>query len=625
MNRTPSPRHSLWTTIGLGLLLVLAIYIAGSPATLSAPWLQGDEHIFIVDNPEVTGAGLTNDSAWRRLKLIFRFPPYEDLYQPLPILTYAVQWTLRGANPEAVRLVDVLLHAFNGLLLWWVLRSLLSRTSPSSDANMLTYLSWALAFLWALHPALTSTYAGDMGRTHLMSATLALISLGLHLHALKSGNWYVFAIALLALIGAMLCKAVIGWILLILLLEVMLLGWKTTLRTPRVYLVALICVFFAITTWWTSQRAGLVADASAGLFGDPLTRSALAVWIYCRDLIAPFRLSWWHIPNPRTGWGYPLVWLGFLLAAATVMHAAWASRHPAFRGVTIGWAWCWALLLPLIGLVGAREAAAVDRYLYQPLMGIMLVLGVTLARVLATQRAGSRSGTNTRIIGVAALLGAVLLLWDIPHVRMFRSTIRRADRIVKLNPGDPRALEALAASYDFAINHTLGPDDLSRIPTGQSQRPFFLSRFVSTLFEAASVEDLEKFFPDSADRAPFHRRLAYKFHTAGQYAASLEQARLAHELQPNEFRTWVRLAHAYRGLGRWREAADAFERCEELLPEDLAAQAAHYTNFGYLLLFDLDDATRALPKFQAAVQTGRARKEAHLGLARCEIRVGQGA
>ncbi|MFH1746819.1 MAG: tetratricopeptide repeat protein, partial [Planctomycetota bacterium] len=47
--------------------------------------------------------------------------------------------------------------------------------------------------------------------------------------------------------------------------------------------------------------------------------------------------------------------------------------------------------------------------------------------------------------------------------------------------------------------------------------------------------------------------------------------------------------------------------------------------FGYLLLFDLDDATRALPKFQAAVQTGRARKEAHLGLARCEIRVGQGA
>jgi tetratricopeptide (TPR) repeat protein len=609
---------------GLAALLVLLVCIAGLPA-VDAPWLQGDEHIFIVNNPEVTGAGLSNPSLVNRLRLIFRLPPVEDLYQPLPILTYAVQWALWPNSAAAVRLADVLLHAFNALLLWRVLRQLLARLQPRAPQEFLSGVAWVLALLWAVHPVLVSTWAADMGRTHMMSATFALLSLRWHLRSLALGGQRWFLPAILALLGAMLCKPIVGWVLLVAVLEGVLLGWRRALGAARLWIVAVVCAAFAILTYWTSQRAGLLEDAAAGLFGDPLARSALAVWLYVRNLVAPFQLSWWHPPDPRTHWANPFVWLGLLLAAASVAHAAWGYRRSANLAAAVGWAWCWALLLPVIGLVGAREAAATDRYLYQPLMGVLCVFGAVLLRLLGRLPSSRVRMARHLVTAGGAGLAAVLVLSALPHTHAFRSTIRRGEWLVRLNPGDPRALEALANAYNFATNRPLPADDLAKVPAGTGRYPYFLERTITTLRTAAAASNLELYFPGPEDRAPFHRRLSNLFKLTGQFEESLAQARIAHEMQPDVFFTWLRLAHAYHGLGRWDEAQAAYKRCETLLPDDPGTRATHFTDFGYLLLFDLERPTEAVDKFRAAVETGVARDLAYIGLARCEILVGHGA
>jgi len=619
-----SPARQPWTLVGLGVILGLAVLIAGAPS-LEAPWVMGDEFIFIVDNPDVTGAGLSNDSIWRRLKLIFQFPPREDLYQPLPIVTYALELALWGDAPQVARRTDVLLHAVNALLVWWAFALLLERTAARAGAALRHAFSWALALLWALHPAVANTYAADMGRTHLLSTLFALLSLGLHIRSLSPGRWPLFLGAWLALLAAMLCKAVVGWVLLALVLELWLVGWRRTLRSPRIYAIAGLCVLFAGLTYYTSQSSGVAQDAAAGLFGDPLARSALAVWIYFRNLIVPLWLSPWHLPDPHTHWANPLVWVGLLLAAASAMHAGRAWQRVERRGITLGWVWCWATLLPVIGLVGAREAAATDRYLYQPLLGVLFVVGVVTLRWLARAGgSGAKKPARAVLIG-AAVLGVLLLLWDLPYVVMYRSTIGRGERIAALNAGDPRAREALAAAYDFATNHRLPASDLAQVPAGQEAYTYFAQKAVETLREAAATQDLGRFFPGPADRAPFHRRLSFRFKQFGQFEESLAQAELARRLQPDAYLTWVRLAHAYQGLGRRGEAVAAYARCEELLPDDPATRATYYTDFGYLLLFDLERADLAFPKFRAAVATGQARMLAYIGLARCEIRVGEGA
>ena len=618
-----APPPSRGVLVGLGLVLVVLVYVAGAPS-LDAPWILGDEFIFIVDNPDVNPAAdpdHENAPLARRLAHVFS-TVQEDLYQPLPIATYALDWEPTGGSPLSFRRTDVLIHALNALLLWLVLRVLLSRLRSARPA-VTAVLAWMLALLWALHPMLITAYAGDMGRTHLMSATFALLSLGLYLSWMSRGRTVVLGGALVALLLAMLCKPIPGCVLLVIVLEAAHTGWRRTARSPRVWIVAGVCAVFAVTTYWTSSQSGLIGDASKGLFGDPVARSALAVWIYFRNLLAPLWLSFWYLPDPRTGWGYPLVWLGLGLAAASAVHAVRAWRRPDTRFVTVGWAWCWALLLPVVGLIGARESAAVDRYFYQPLMGIAAVVGVLAVRTLGARRAE----TLLRItVPIGAVLALAMLAWDLPHCRIARSPIRRATRLIQLNPGDPRALEALAVAYDFARTHPLPADEAADLRRGTSQFAHFAALARDTLTQAAHTADLARFFPGPEDLGPFRRRLSYRFLLLGDARQSLAQAEEARKLLPDEFVTWKRLAHAYQALGRLDEARAAYERCEQLLPSDPPElRAAYYTDCATLLMYDFDRDAEACPKFAAAVATGKPPLEAKLGLAVCEIRYGQGA
>ncbi|MCK4342877.1 MAG: hypothetical protein KAY37_14275 [Phycisphaerae bacterium] len=678
MKRGTSLPASRRLVLGLGITLVLALYIAGSPS-LDAPWIQGDEFIFIVDNPAVNPAADPDHAeaelGTRLLGILMSV--HEDLYQPIPLLTYALEWELTSGRAHSFRRTDLLLHALNALLLWWVLATVLRQEQWARSVRV-SVVAWALALLWALHPMLVTTYAADMGRTHLLSATFALLALGLYwrglvlrdtdttqratdfgprgtapaeargssetapaeargpsegvlLGALRKELYFGGAVA--ALLLAMLCKPVVGWVLLALILEAARRGWRRALTSYRLYVIALICLGFAVFTMQTSRESGILEDVSQGLFGDPAARGALAVWIYFRNLVTPLWLAFWYLPDPRTGWSCPLVWIGVGLAAAGAWHAVRSWRRPETRAITIGWAWCWGLLLPVIGLVGAREVAAVDRYFYQPLMGIMLIVGVLACRVLAR----FKPAASARIIlSVAGVLALAMLAWDLPQCKIARSNIRRARRLVELNQGDPRALEALAAAYDFARNHPLPRDDQPVLAPGMTQLPHFNELFKETLTRAATADNLVHYFPGPEDRTPFHRRLSHRFLSAGSPEEALAQARVAFELQPENFITWIRLAQAYRRLENYAQAAHAYEQCERYLPADPLTRLIHFADFGYMLMFNLDSDAEACPRLAAALELRKparltdprtwrlAKQRAKFGYAHCQIRSGEG-
>jgi hypothetical protein len=200
---TPIPRKVLI----LGAALVLAVVLGDLPL-YDAPWLHGDDQTYIVDNPAVTGAGLTPDTWSRRLALIFEFPPEGDLYQPLPILTYALQWMLVGNAPLVFRLTDMALHAANALLLWAVLYILLGRSRETAERGLRLAVTWVLALLWALHPMLVAAWAADMARTHVLATTFALLALLLHLRSIEQRRPALFLAAMLCLVA---CSRKSSW------------------------------------------------------------------------------------------------------------------------------------------------------------------------------------------------------------------------------------------------------------------------------------------------------------------------------------------------------------------------------------------------------------------------------
>lgn len=673
---SPQSRPLPGSTAGVlgAVLLLVFIYVSGAPA-LDADWLQGDEQIFIAANPDVTGAG-RSETLWQRVVGIFS-RTHDDLYQPLTIATYAMEWSLWGEDrARMIRQTDVLIHALNAMLVWAALAGLLGRFTSLPAAARIG-LAWCGAAVWAMHPALAVAYAADMGRTHLLATTFLLASLLCHLRALPlAANslhpaeppaatthrpaW--FAAALVALLLAMLNKALVGWVVVVAALEAATLGWRAALRSPRVYAVLAICAFFAALTLWTSARSSLLEDAPPPLFGDPLARAAVGMAIYLRSFFAPGPwLSFWYPPDPSTSWTYPPVWAGTAAIALILLAANLAARQPETRGAALGLLWFLGMWLPASDLVGTRVQAAQDRYLYQPAIGLILAALVLVAHWLARGRDKLPARLNAAI-AVAALIAVASIPLNTARVAAARDTIDRARSIAEQNPDDPRVLELLARAYVYELGRlaphlasiapppalATQPDTASSQPATQPatqpQAPPALVRF-QQLYDAAlsalaaassSARDNPRYFSSTADAAAHARRLSFQLWALAElaggdpnlYGAALGEAQRAHELEPDSYLTWTRLAHAYRSLGRLDEARQAYEQIEKLIPPAAPDRGLRMLEHATLYLSGFNDPAAALPRFRAALQSGSlvgaARTMAQIGLARCEIMAGQG-
>lgn len=600
------------------LTLLALVFVSGAPS-LDARWIQGDEQIFIVANNDVTGAGRSEPLATRLFGIFTR--RHEDLYQPIPIFTYALEWALWGDRPERHRLIDVALHAINGLLVWGVVTGILRRMTALRPPG-LDSLGFATGLLWVLHPVQVSAYAGDMGRTHLLSTLFGLLSLRMHLRHVDTGRVAPLIGASLLLVAAMMCKPMVGWFVLIFALEAALRGSRAALRSPGVYLYAACGAIFAVLTLQTTRASGMMDDTTEAIFGDPFSRSLLAVWLYFRNLLLPLWLSTWYIPDERTSWTFPPVWIGALIAAGNVLLIVAAARRPRWRVAAVGLIWFWCLLIPVIGVVGARVAAANDRYVYQPLIGLLLALAAVVANWLQRGApAGSADASRAArrlLLPTAAFAGAFVFL-NLIVCANARSSVLRAQRVVELYAGNPRATECLAAALSFASNH-----DCAEFRAYGPQR---LEQLALAALHKAGAQAARSayYFPTPGDRAAFHRRLSYRLLGAGDAIASLAQAEAAREVEPESAWTWTRLAHALRALDRRDEARAAYEQIESHIARDDPYFALRLTEFGTLLLNQFEDPAAAADKFRAALSVDPRLAPAQVGLARAEIRGGLGA
>ena len=84
------------------VLLILFLGLVYYPS-LSFPFLNGwDDGAFIVFNPRLA-------FTWDNL-LYYGLEPFQELYTPLPMYSFMIDWTLFGLDPLGYRLHNLLLH-----------------------------------------------------------------------------------------------------------------------------------------------------------------------------------------------------------------------------------------------------------------------------------------------------------------------------------------------------------------------------------------------------------------------------------------------------------------------------------------------------------------------------------
>jgi len=373
-----------------------------------------------------------------------------DLYRPLAVISYAIQWAVGGGSPLLFRLVSYLLYAISSIMVFRLCRLLL----PFACA-------FAAAALFAVHPVHVEAVAMAVNQGELWVAIICCGAVERYIRVRRAGGplgtRFELGLAGVYLFACFFKENAIVLPGLLLAAEALLIPGGEPLRARvargrRLFLLlALVAVaFFAVRTLVLSGDVvgTFTAEGLAYLTMGQRALTMLAVvphWF--RLLLWPAHLQADYSPGEivaQTSWG-PEQTLGALLLFATVLAAILAWRR--HRVITFGLAWCAIALFPVHNVLVPTGIVLAERTLFLPSVGAMLALG-GLGAMLVERTSDSRR------LALAAAVGALLILG------VARSTTRHPvwadqfglwyDTANRDAPKSYRAHHALAEMYFLA-------------------------------------------------------------------------------------------------------------------------------------------------------------------------------
>ena len=418
----------------LPVLLLVLLAIAVYAPVAGHQLVHWDDDKYILENPHVL-SGLTGDG------LTWAFTAFhEGTWQPLTWLSYMADVTLFGPGPRGFHLVNLLLHALAGALLYLLIRGW-----------MAVWPAFFVAALFVVHPLNVEPVAWVASRKDLLAAIFwfaALLAYARHRERPAPGT--MAAVAAFFVLGLM-SKPVVMTLPFVLVLLDLAPPWGSPARPgalrEKLPLFAL-SIASLVVTYLAQRQVGAVSSLDSVGPGQRVANAAVSVWAYLRDAVLPLRLAAFY-PRVEIGWGVALAAIAGLVAV-TAMLIRLRRRWPF---LLFGWLWFGIVLLPMSGLVQIGSHARADRFTYLPMVGIFLAVvgpiwawatgargpGVTPARNLVSSR--------LRLAAGAGCVALVAFAW-LAHrqVRVWRDDFTLFDHALRVTRANYLAHTKLGAA-----------------------------------------------------------------------------------------------------------------------------------------------------------------------------------
>ena len=568
-----TPRHHI---------LLLSLLLAAGTLTLyfpvsQHPFLNYDDDEYVTDNAHVK-AGLTADTA------AWAFTTYDAAnWHPLTWLSHALDYQLFELNPAGHHDTNLLLHALNVLLLFWVLWR----------ATGYVGRSLMVAALFALHPINVESVAWVAERKNLLSMLFCLLALGAWgWYARRPGVGRYAVVALLFALGLMAKPQVITLPFVLLLWDYWPLrrmklrqpqNLPTTASLPQYSFFRLIAEKLPLLA--LSAASAVITMRAQHLGGGinpgvPLaSRLANAVVSYARYLgeafwpagLAPF------YPLPRTSPAIASVAGAVLLLFAITVLVVAGRRH---RYLLVGWLWFMGTVVPMIGLVQVGRQAMADRYAYLPFVGLFIMVCWGLS-----------DWADRRKISLAWQAAASVAVLLALAVVTYRQISYWQDNV-----------DLWTHTLQVTSNNYIAEDYLGKAVQAEGKPQQAMPHFVrATEIEPAYV------FP--------YVHIGIYEHQQGNLRQALERYLKVISLTQNDIphyaevrhRIFVNMASAYSGLGDFKQARESLQSAVNLNPGD----AAEWTNLG-ILAQKTGDVASAIAAYDQALRIAPTRRRYQL-------------
>ena len=275
-----------WRLVGIALMLCLitgAVYWPG----LSGSFMF-DDYPNIVDNLALR----IYDGSLSSLITASSNGGASPLGRPLSVASFALNWHAAGANPFYFKLVNLLLHLANGVLVFVLIRQLWARLDRANASKSSLVASWATA-VWLLHPMNLVPVLFVVQRMTGLAAFFTLAALCLYLYgrqASRAAAWAAIATSLLLFWPAAIFSKETGVLLplFIFLCEWLIFGSFRSVSRKTKWLAVLVLSLalgsLLIAKW--NFLIGGYGGRDFGLFERLMTESRV-LWFYVLQLLAP--------------------------------------------------------------------------------------------------------------------------------------------------------------------------------------------------------------------------------------------------------------------------------------------------------------------------------------------------
>ncbi len=406
----------------LALLLIVATVALYQPVK-RYPFVSFDDRDYVVRNFQIQSGVDWDTVQWAFSSF------YASNWHPLTWLSHALDYQLFHLDPRGHHDTNVLLHALNAALLFWVLWR----------ATGYAGRSFMVAALFALHPINVESVAWISERKNVLSMFFFLLALGTYRwYALKPRVDRYLAVAGLYALGLMAKPQIITFPCVLLLWDYWPLqrmfppAEATAGTTPDTaapgrsffWLLLEKLPLFALSA--ASAVLTVKAQRSTGALGDVFASYPFSVRLenaivsyvrYIGKAVWPSHLAIFY-PHPE---GLLNPWLvagaSVLLLAVTALVIAGRRR----RYFLVGWFWFLGTLIPTIGLVQVGGQAMADRYAYLSFIGLFLMIcwGVADFQPSTADSSWTTEGHTSSTWLTVASLSMLLALATVAHHQLW--------------------------------------------------------------------------------------------------------------------------------------------------------------------------------------------------------------
>ena len=536
-------------------LAIAAITVLVFLPVLSADFVAYDDPENFLQNQHYRGLG------WTQLQWMWT-TTHLGHYVPLSWMTLGLDYLLWGMNPAGYHAVNLLLHAGNAVMLFFLARRVfrLAGIERSGDGLAAGAPAAFAALVFAVHPLRVESVAWITERRDMVALAFSLGSVWCYLRAQDTGarsrRWYwlsvvMFVCALLSKASAVMLPATL------LVLNVYPLrriggaaGWASA--SARRAITELLPFGAASLMAGILSMFALQPGAQLGVV-DKLAVSVYSLGFYVWKTALPMHLA----PLYERRLPIPILSPAFIASygvAILFLGAAWSCRQ-RFPGVTAAFVAFTAAIFPLLGFVQNGPQITADRYTYHAAPALALFLGGVLA--MFDQRA--------MLVAAVATLGGLGFLTN-RQTRVWKNSESLWLRVLQFD------------SVSYLANNNLG---------------------VVLAEQGKSNEAIARYRLSIRTRPSYmyaHNNLGFELAQRGELEAAIEEYRAALAIDSTYVDAEVNWGNALLQLRRLDEAVTHYAAAARLDP----GRAAVHFNWG-LALREKGDVLGAIAQYERAL------------------------